>query len=198
MPQTQNLFNYWLHNLYICRLAFQPWNDTPCGSTAVQPDATHSKAPLVPSAMCQEKGHSLTLKEVLLRPLCDRFTLHLTYLPTSYHALIGSWICTSLFQVNICTVSVTDFYLANLLSSLPASATLWSYECYGKKTCSSLALWSFLVFMTDYMCSFHRVTMEMHSLRHRKCRHLCLYKTDPVGDGTAGFRESKYCLFFSS
>lgn len=162
-PCPQNLFNYWLHNLHICRLALQPRNDTPRGSTARQPDATHHKA-------CGAKCHRVSRwKESCSdHPLYSRLTLHLTHLPTSNHALTGSRICTSVLQVNACVFYVTDFYLDNLLRSLPTSATLWSYECYWKKGCTSSAPWSFLMFMTNYMCSSHRVTMEMHSLGHRK------------------------------
>ena len=58
-----------------------------------------------------------------------------------------TWICTSVFRVNACIFYVTDFYLDNLLRSLPTSATLWSYECYRKKACSSSALWLFLMFI---------------------------------------------------
>lgn len=54
------------------------------------------------------------------------------------------------------------------------------------------------MFTIIYICSCHCVSMEMHSLVLRKCRSLLLYRSDPVRDDMAGFRELKYYLIFIS
>lgn len=78
------------------------------------------------------------------------------------------------------------------------SPVRWSHGCYWKKACSTWHCGYSMWFMAICICSCRCVSMEMHSLVHRKCGSLLLYKSDPVRNDMAGFRELKYYLIFIS
>lgn len=190
-----------MQNLHFCRLTFQPWNDTLHGITARLPDATRKKVPLVPSATCQKRGkpQRLVLKGALLRSLSLQQAYSPPKPPPDFKSCFKLILNLFFLVLSQCLHSLCHC-ITQITSPLSFQPHL-SYDPMGATERKPAAAWHCgysMWFMIIYVCSCHCVSMEVHSLVHRKCRSLLLHKSDLVRDDMAGFRELKYCLFFIS